>query len=276
MSESQSRVRTTLADLAEMKTRGEKIAMLTAYDHPTAALAEAAGVHALLVGDSMGMVLLGHETTRDVPIDLMITLAEAVRRGAPNTFLIGDVPFQALSHGIEFTLSTARRFCDEAGCDAVKIETGAADMPLISATVDAGYCTIAHLGLRPQQVLTAAGYRAQAREPAAIETLVTEARAAIDAGAHMLLLEAVPNEAAQAVVAATTVPVIGCGAGPACDGHILVTEDMLGWGADKPPRFVPLNANLREAALLGMRCWVQDIVEKRYPGPEHTYSMRKS
>jgi 3-methyl-2-oxobutanoate hydroxymethyltransferase len=263
--------RITLDTLRDMKRRGEKFAMLTAYDYPTAALAQSAGVHALLIGDSMGCVLLGHANTRGVPLSLMLTLGEAVRRGAPNVYLVGDMPHSARVGGTDSTVTAARRFCDEAGCDAVKMEAAPEDEPVIAAMVRAGVETMAHIGLRPQEVLSAEGYRAQARDAAGIEALVDHARRMEAAGATVILIEAVPAEAGRAVVDAVEVPVIGCGAGPACDGHVLVTQDMLGLGLGRVPRFVPVHAHAARDFERAMRQYVRDIAEGIYPGPEHMY-----
>ena len=264
----------TLATLRRMKAEGHKIAMLTAYDYPTAALAQAAGVHSLLVGDSLATVLLGHTSTRPAPLELMLVLAEAVRRGAPRVYLVGDMPFEALSHGEEVALAAARRFCESAGCDAVKIEAGPEDDRLVAKLTRAGIETIAHLGLRPQQITSPDGYRAQARDADAIAALVADACRMVAAGAVLLLLEAVPNEASQAVVAAVDVPVIGCGAGPACDGHVLVTQNMLGFGTTRPPRFVPIFAQLGRITADALRQYVQAVGSGSYPGPEHVYRLK--
>jgi 3-methyl-2-oxobutanoate hydroxymethyltransferase len=269
-----SATRIDLALLRQMKASGRKLVMLTAYDYPTAALAQEAGVHMLLIGDSLATVLLGHENTRAAPFELMLMLGAAVRRGAPRVYLVGDMPFSTLSHGPQAAAQAACRFRDEAGCDAVKLEAGPADLPLIEAVVGTGIATIVHLGLRPQQVLTPDGYKAQARDADAIGQLVGEARQAVAAGASMLLLEAVPPEASAAVVAAVPVPVIGCGAGPACDGHVVVTQDMLGFGTIRPPRFVPLKAQLGPLTLEAMRRWVADVVSGDYPTPAHAYALR--
>ncbi len=266
--------RITLATLRQMKAAGEKIAMLTAYDFPLAVAAQAAGAHALLIGDSMGTVLLGHPTTRLTPLSLMLTLGEAVRRGAPQAYLVGDLPFESLRAGPAAAAEAARRFRDEAGCDASKAEVGPADVPIIAALVAAGIETVAHLGLLPQQVTTPEGYRAQARDAAGVATLVAAARAVVAAGAGMLVLEAVPREAAAEVVAAVDVPVIGCGAGPACDGHVLVTQDMLGWGTARPPRFVPVHADLNGVIAAALRRYVEDVTTGRYPASEHAYAMK--
>jgi 3-methyl-2-oxobutanoate hydroxymethyltransferase len=258
-----------------MKHQREPIAMLTAYDYPTARLAQEAGVHSLLVGDSMGTVILGHESTRDVPLSLMIELTKAVRRGAPGVYLVGDMPFDCLARGPSATQAGAGAFMN-AACDAVKLEASDEDLPLLDVLVRANVPAIVHLGLRPQQVTSPDGYKAQARDEQSIEQLVRSAKRFESAGAIMLLLEAVPNEAAAAVVEAVRVPVIGCGAGPACDGHVVVTQDMLGLLFAPPPRFVPVLANAAEAFQNAMREYVAQVASRRYPAPEHAYAMKRS
>ena len=270
-----TRQRIRLTDLRAIRAAGARFAMLTAYDYPTARLAQQAGVHSLLVGDSMATVILGHETTRKVPLDLMVTLAEAVRRGAPNVYLIGDLPYEAMAAGAGGVVSASRRFVDEAGCDAVKLEVTRADAPLIEQLKRLGIETVAHIGLRPQSVTSPDGYRAQARDEASLHALVEDARAMVAAGADMILIEAVPAEAGQAVVEAVDGPVVGWGAGPACHGHVVVTHDMLGIGTIRPPKFVPVLAQIGEQIEQAMRQYVCDIVERRYPGPQHCYPMRR-
>jgi len=263
-----------LDELREMKAQGRKFAMLTAYDYPTAVAAEAAGVHGLLIGDTMGAVLLGHGSTRKTPLELMLILGEAVRRGAPHVFLSGDLPYESLAGGDEAAVTGCKRFRDEAGCDAVKLEVEEEDAPLIEKVAQAGVVPIAHLGLRPQSVTSPDGYRAQARTEGEIAGLVRAVRTMERAGAQMILLEAVPPPASEAVVAAVGVPVIGCGAGPACDGHVLVTHDMLGIGNVRPPKFVPVHGDLGRQMQEAMQRYVDDIVMGRYPGPQHVYPMR--
>lgn len=265
--------RITLRTLRDLKSAGRKFAMLTAYDYPTARAADAAGVHSLLVGDSLGCVLLGHENTRRTPLALMVTLAEAVRRGAPGAYLVGDLPFEAMASD-ETIIRAARAFRDDAGCDAVKLEAEGRHAGVIRRLASAGFEVIAHLGLRPQGVLTPDGYRAQARDERTIAALVDEAREMVAAGASLILLEAVPPAASAAVVAAVAAPVIGCGAGPACDGHVVVTHDLLGFGAERPPRFVPVYADLRTLHVEAMRRWVDEIASGRYPSPSHAYALR--
>jgi len=266
--------RIDLARLRNMKAAGRKIAMLTAYDYPTAALAQAAGVHMLLIGDSLATVILGRPNTRSAPLELMLVLGEAVRRGAPNVYLVGDMPYESLSGGVEVAVTAARRYCEVAGCDAVKLETRSGDERLVTAISAAGIPAIAHLGLRPQDVLSPDGYRAQARDADSITALVADARRMVAAGAIMVLLEAVSADAAQAVVAAVDVPVIGCGAGPACHGHVVVTQDLVGLSTIRPPRFVPVLAQLGPTMLAAMRRFVEDIDRGTYPGPEHVYGLR--
>lgn len=266
-----------LNELRRMKAERRPFAMLTAYDHPTAAAAQAAGVHALLVGDSLGCVLLGHANTRSVPMSLMAVLAEAVRRGAPDVFLTGDLPFEASSGSDEQLLGAARQFIDEAGCDAIKLEAAEGDARRVERLASAGWTVIAHLGLRPQTVLTADGYRAQARDLEGIDALVSASRRMVSAGAALLLLEAVPNEATLAVVEALPETiVIGCGAGPACHGHVVVTHDMLGFTAARPPRFVPVLAEVGLAMSAAMRRYVEQIASRDYPAPQHVYPMRSA
>ncbi len=266
--------RVTLDEIRRWKSEQRKFAVLTAYDFPTAAAAHAAQIPSLLVGDTLGCVVLGHPNTRAVALDLMIPLASAVRRGAPLAWLIGDMPYESTLGGSATMVAAAERFCAEAGCDAVKFECEEGFEAHVAAIAARGIDVIAHLGLRPQSVQTPQGYRAQARTDGEVANLVDDCRRAVDAGASVLLLEAIPPEAAQAVVDATSVPVIGCGAGPACDGHVVVTHDMLGFTLTRPPKFVPVLARLNQTIETAMRDYAAQIADGRYPGPEHAYSMR--
>lgn len=266
----------TLARLRDFRQTQRRFAMLTAYDFPTAAAAQAAGVHSLLIGDSMGTVLLGHPNTRLVPLELMLILGEAVRRAAPRPYLIGDLPYECISHGPDAVLLAAQRFRDDCGCDGIKVEVAREERALVACLARAGFEVTAHLGLRPQTVLVPDGYRAQARDPDAIDALVADARLMVDAGAAMLLLEAVPAQASAAVSAACDVPLIGCGAGDACDGHVVVTQDMLGLSGIRPPRFVPVLASLGAQMQAAMTQFVDDVVNRRYPRLEHMYPLKKN
>lgn len=274
MPQTQTERRLTLEDFRRMKCAREKFSMLTAYDYPTAAAAQRAGVQSLLVGDSAANVVLGFPTTRSISLDFLVTIAGAVRRGAPRTYLIGDVPFASMQSGPEGLLQAAEQFVAVAGCDAVKFEAESGDNRLVAALAKAGFEVIAHLGLRPQSVLTPDGYRAQARDAEAIAVLVEDCQRMVDAGASMLLLEAVPNEASQAVIDATDVPVVGCGAGPACDGHVVVTHDLLGFSAMRPPRFVPVLVDMNTFVEEALRRYVESIASGAYPAPQHVYPLR--
>jgi 3-methyl-2-oxobutanoate hydroxymethyltransferase len=264
-----------LDDLMRLRALGGKFAMLTAYDYPTAVAAQAAGVPVLLIGDSMGSVVLGLESTRTVPLDLMIVLGEAVRRGAPNVYLIGDMPYESMCGGRDAVRSAADRFVREAGCDAVKLETSREDAALVSDLAADGLTVVAHLGLRPQNVESRDQLRAQAREQQEIAELAADCAVMVDAGASLILLEAVPNEASQAVVKAVNVPVIGCGAGSACHGHVVVTPDLLGITPGRPPRFVPVLSDIGARTRDAFVQYVRAIEDGSYPGPQHTYGMRK-
>jgi 3-methyl-2-oxobutanoate hydroxymethyltransferase len=255
-----------------MAAQRRPIAMLTAYDYPTARLAAEAGAHSLLVGDSAANVVLGFETTRAAPLEFLVTVAGAVRRGAPNVFLVGDIPFESMKSP-EAAAAAARSFLD-VGCDAVKLELAESGAEYVRRLSGDGVATIGHLGLRPQQVLTPADYRAQARDRAGIAALVDAAGALEAAGAAMLLLEAVPNEASQAVVEAVRIPVIGCGAGPACHGHVVVTHDMVGLSFVPLPRFVPRLQDVGSMLKSSLRDYVERVEQGRYPAPEHVYPMR--
>lgn len=265
--------RVTLDTLRAHVASGEKFAMLTAYDYPMGCAAHAAGIPVLLVGDSAAMVVLGHDSTRDAPLDFLVTIANAVRRGAPDAYLVGDMPYAPVAAGPKAALDAARRFVD-AGCDAVKLELRKADIDVVRPMIDAGIPTIVHLGLRPQEVSDPRGYKSQARDAASIEALVDEARTMVSAGAVMILLEAIPPEASAAVKQAVHVPVIGCGAGPACDGFVVVTHDLLGLTTGRVPRFVPVVGEVFTAYERGMRAWREMIRDGTYPADEHNYRLR--
>lgn len=270
-----NRPRVTLDTLRACKAAGRRFSMLTAYDFPLAVAAEHAGVHSLLIGDSMGNVVLGQESTRDVPLELMLTLGTAVRRGAPSVFLVGDLPYVSVHAGLDAALRAADRFRDECGCDAIKLELLTGHDGWIERLVAAGHVVVAHLGLRPQTITRRSDLRAQARDPEGVAALTAEAVRAESAGAQLLLLEAVPNEASQAVVSVTRAPVIGCGAGSACDGHVVVTHDMLGLGAGGVPKFVKVLSDIGARIESAMAEYVREIETGAYPAPEHTYALRK-
>lgn len=268
------RRKVTLQTLIAKKRAAQPINMLTAYDYSMARIEEAAGVDSILVGDSAAQVILGFDSTLPVTMDFMVTIAAAVRRGAPSVFLLGDMPFLSFSVSREDAIRNAGRFMVEAGCDGVKIEGDRRMAETVAAMTAAGIPVMVHLGLRPQSVHQFGGYRAQARDAESAARLVEDARLLEEAGACLLLLEAIPPEPAKIIAGATKLPVIGCGAGPHCDGHVLVLHDMLGLtGEAAGPRFVERYADARSTIESAVRAYVSDVSSRRYPASGHCYAM---
>ena len=262
----------TLADLRTARRDGTKVPMLTCYDYTTARLMHDAGVPALLVGDSAANVILGHPTTLPVSLSLLIELTAAVRRGAPMSFLVGDMPFGSYGGSVGRGVRNVCRMLKLSGCDCVKLEVGDGHLALVKALADTGVAVMAHLGLRPQSVGLLGGYRYQGRTAAEAAGIVSLAARMQRAGAAALLLEAVPPEVAEAVVAATEVPVIGCGAGPACHGSVVVTQDLLGLTPTRP-KFVPCSDEVSRSLLNAFSDYAGRVRDGRYPAPEHNYEM---
>ena len=228
----------TLTDLRAARSNGTKVPVLTCYDFSTARLMQAAGVPVLLVGDSAANVILGYDTTLPVSLEFMIEITAAVRRGAPLTMLMGDLPFGSYGGDASRGFDNATRMVKLSGCDCVKVEVGTAHAKLVSDCANAGIAVVAHLGLKPQSVSLLGGYKYQGRTAGEARAVVQLAREMEQAGAAVILLEAVPPEVSERVVASIGIPVIGCGAGPACHGSVVVTHDAIGIN-NKPPRFVP-------------------------------------
>lgn len=266
--------RITLDDLRSARETGQRLAMLTCYDFSTAQLMEEAGVPLILVGDSAANVILGYPTTLPVSLDFMIEITRAVRAGAPTRYVLADMPFGSYHASVEDGIRNVCRMVKESGCDCVKLEAAPTQLPLVTQLADAGVAIMAHLGLRPQAVAVLGGYKAQGRTKDDAETIIKQAKAFESAGAVAILLEAVPPEVSQAVVDSVTVPVVGCGAGPACDAHVVVTHDLLGLSS-RPPRFAPKLADIGEGMKSAFREYVRLVETGDYPRPEHTYSMRQ-
>lgn len=262
----------TLNDLRAARTGGPRIAMLTCYDFTTARLMQQAGVPALLVGDSAANVILGHPTTLPVSLSFMIELTAAVRRGAPLTLLLGDMPFGSYQGSVARGVRNVCKLVQRSGCDCVKLEVGERHLELIAELAGAGVAVMAHLGLRPQSVGLLGGYKFQGRTADEARQIVALASKMQRAGAAALLLEAVPDEVARAVVEATDVPVIGCGAGPHCHGHVFVTPDALGL-TQFPPRFAPRLADLAGPAMAAFADYVRQVVGGQYPADGTGYDM---
>jgi len=250
-----------------MKKRGQKIAMLTAYDFPTAQLLDQAGVHCLLVGDSLGMVVQGHETTIPVTLEQMIYHGEMVARAARQAMVVVDLPFPVGQISVSHTVKAASKIMKQTQCQAVKMEGGHQQADSIEALVDAGIPTIAHIGLRPQSVHALGGYRVQKDS----ERLMQDALAAQQAGAFCVLMECVPAELAKEVTQSLTVPTIGIGAGALCDGQVLVTNDLLGWNSGYVPKFVRQFKDLRTQALEAVEQYCKEVQDGSFPGPKESF-----
>jgi 3-methyl-2-oxobutanoate hydroxymethyltransferase len=263
----------TLPRLAEKKRLGEPIVMVTAYDYPSAQVAEAAGVDLVLVGDSGAMTVLGYSSTVPVSTDEMLMLASAARRGLQSPLLIGDLPFGSYEASDEQAVATAQRFIKEASCDAVKLERGGSSVQRARAIVDAGIPVMGHVGLTPQTATALGGYRAQGRTAQRALGVARDALALERAGCFALVFEAIPAAVAQALVPRLEIPVIGIGAGPATDGQVLVFHDLLGIYDGHAPRFAKRYGEVREQMVAGVSAYAADVRAGAFPGPEHTYSI---
>jgi 3-methyl-2-oxobutanoate hydroxymethyltransferase len=263
----------TLPGLAEKKRLGEPIAMVTAYDYPSAQVAQAAGVDVVLVGDSGAMTVLGYPSTVPVSVDEMLMLAAAVRRGLRTPLLVGDLPFGSYEGSDERAIGTAQRFIKEAGCDAVKLERGGTSAERARAIVQAGIPVMGHVGLTPQTATALGGYRAQGRTAERALQVARDAFALQDAGCFSIVFEAIPAAVAEALTPRLEIPVIGIGAGPATDGQVLVFHDLLGIYDGHTPRFAKRYGELKARMVAGVVEYVTEVRTRAFPGPEHTYSI---
>lgn len=268
-----SRKKMTILALHEKKARGEPITMVTAYDYPGALAADRAGIDSILVGDSLGMVVLGYDSTVPVTMDEMIHHCKAVRRGAQYAWLIGDMPFMSYQADRAEAVRNAGRFLKEGGMDAVKLEGGRPMAETVRAITDAGIMVVGHIGLTPQSSAQLGGYRVQGKTAADAQRLLEDALALQEAGAVMLVLEMVPERVAARISQALRIPTIGIGAGAGCDGQVLVLHDLLGLFDRFTPKFVKKYAELfpqMEAALAAYR---DDVVNRRFPDADHSFAM---
>jgi 3-methyl-2-oxobutanoate hydroxymethyltransferase len=262
-----------LPELTAMRQRGERIVMVTAYDAPSARLADAAGVDMILVGDSAGTTVLGDRSTVPVTMDEMIVFTRAAVRGVTRALVVADMPFGSYQVSEETAVANAIRLVKEAGADAVKLEGAGRTLTRISGIVDAGMAVMGHVGLTPQSATLLGGYRAQARTAPAAARLIDQAVALERAGCFAIVLEAVPAVVAEEVTAAVTVPVIGIGAGAACSGQVLVWHDLLGLSEGPLPRFVKAYADLHTIIGAALREYADEVRRGVYPEPRHTYGM---
>lgn len=261
----------SIHDLRAMKERGERFAMLTAYDYHSARLLDEAGIPLILVGDSLGMVVLGHGSTVPVTLEEMLHHTRAVVRGTERALVVGDMPFGSYQQGGEQALGSATRFLKEAGANAVKLEGGGRSVEATARLVEAGIPVMGHLGLTPQSVNQFGGFKVQGREEEAAERMVGDAVALAEAGAFSVVLECVPTEVGRRATEAIDVPTIGIGAGPHTDAQVLVWHDMLGLTSGRLPRFVKQYADLRSEVSGAVKAFASEVADGVYPADEHSY-----
>jgi 3-methyl-2-oxobutanoate hydroxymethyltransferase len=262
-----------LPELAEMKHRGERIVMVTAYDAPSGRLADAAGVDLILVGDSSGMVVHGRESTVAVTLDEILLMTQWVTRGARRPLVVADMPFGSYEVSDEQAVSNAVRLVKEGGADAVKLERGGTSVERARAVAAAGIPVMGHVGLTPQTATVLGGFKAQGRTAERAQELAADALALQEAGCFAIVLEAVPPPVAKAVTASLAVPTIGIGAGGDCDGQVLVWHDMLGYYDGHAPRFVKRYADLGAVIVEALGRYADEVRSGAFPGPQHTYGM---
>lgn len=266
-------MKNTVATFRKAKEDGKKLSMLTAYDYSTASLLDAAGINGILVGDSLGNVILGYEDTISVTMEDMIHHGAAVARGAKNALVVVDMPFMSYQGSVYDALKNAGRLMKEGRANAVKLEGGAEVVPQIEAIVQAGIPVMGHLGLTPQSINAFGGYKVQGKDEAAAQKLLDDAKAIAEAGVFAIVLECVPSALAKKVTEAVPVPTIGIGAGADCDGQILVYQDMLGMFSDFTPKFVKRYANIGEAMKAAFKGYIDEVGEGIFPTAEHGYGI---
>ena len=265
----------TISTLLDLKRKGVKITMLTAYDFPTARLAEEAGIDVILVGDSVGMTKLGYESTLPVTIDEMVHHTKAVKRGLSRALLVADMPYLSYEIDLKEAVRNAGRLLKEGGAHAVKVEGGMEVASTIKEFLKINVPVFGHLGLTPQAVNRLGGYKVQGRSPEAAEKILTEARILEGAGCCAIVLECVPADLAKEVTKRLQIPTIGIGAGPHCDGQVLVSDDMLGLTEFGPTKFVKRYADIRGQSLKAMGDYCREVRDGSFPGPEHSFTSQK-
>ena len=263
--------RVTIHTLREMKQRGEKIAMLTCYDATFARLLDESHIDILLVGDSLGMVIQGHETTLPVTLDEVIYHTRAVARGARRAHVVGDMPFMTYQAGLESAMANAGRLIKEGGAHSVKLEGGAQHAELVRRLTASGIPVMGHIGLTPQSFHQFGGFKIQGRDPGAADRLIEDARTLEDAGAFAVVLEGIPSEVAARITAAVSIPTIGIGAGAGCDGQVLVLPDLLGLTDGFTPKFLKRYASMAETTRDAVRRFGDEVRARAYPGDEHAF-----
>ncbi|ETI66623.1 3-methyl-2-oxobutanoate hydroxymethyltransferase [Neobacillus vireti] len=262
-------------DFLKMKEKNEKIVMLTAYDYPSAKQAEQGGVDVILVGDSLGMVVLGYDSTIPVTVEDMIHHTKAVKRGAKDTFIVVDMPFLTYHLSVRDTLINAGRIIQETGAHAVKLEGADEVIEKISALTKAGIPVCAHLGLTPQSVGVLGGYKVQGKDAHAAKKLIEDAKECEKAGAFAVVLECVPKQLAEEVAKSISIPVIGIGAGINVDGQVLVYHDILGYGVERVPKFVKQYHAVNPFMIESIQAYAADVKNNQFPEDKHTFTMKE-
>jgi len=269
------RKKITISDLMAKKEKGRKITMLTAYDYPTAQMVDKAGIDTILVGDSLGMVVLGYTSTVPVTMEEMIHHTKAVTRGTTYAFVIGDMPFMSYQTGIEKAIENAGRFIKEGGCDAVKLEGGTEVTPVVKAIVTAGIPVCAHIGLTPQTATQLSGFKVQGKDAEGARNLIIAAKDLEKAGAFMVVMECIPEILTSRITRELGIPTIGIGAGKDCDGQVLVYHDLVGLFERFTPRFVKQYIKLGPMIIDALKEYKKEVEDGVFPGEEHTFKMSK-
>ena len=271
---SEERKKVTLGTLFSKMEKGVPITMLTCYDYPTAFFMEQGGIDILLVGDSLGMTVLGYDSTLPVTMDIMVAHAQAVRQGSPNAWLIGDMPYMTYQPSIESAIRNAGRFMAEAACDAIKLEGGTEVADRVEAVAKAGIPVMGHLGLTPQSVSALGGYRVQGRSAAQARKIVDDAKALEEAGAFAILLEMVPERVCALITERAEVPIISLGSGPNADGQLLIFHDMFGLYPKFTPRMARVYGDAGKIIVDGLKQYAADVIDRDFPQRENWFTMK--
>ena len=268
-------MRVTISDIRDMKSRGEKVPMITAYDYTSARIVDEAGIPIILVGDTLGQVMLGYDSTLPVTMDEMIHHTKAVARGAKRALIVGDMPFMSYQASTSEALRNAGRFLQEGGAQTVKLEGGVTMAHTVQRMVSSGIPVMGHIGLTPQSVNQLGGYKVQGKSLKAAVRLMEDARALEDAGAFALVLECVPASLARLITERVSIPTIGIGAGKACDGQVQVFHDMLGLFTDFVPKHAKRYANLGETISVAVAEYISEVKDQSFPSREHSYHIKE-
>lgn len=262
----------TVLDFKKFKDEGRKFAYVTAYDYTTASIVNDSEIEVILVGDSLGMIMLGYDSTVPVTLDDMIHHIRPVVKGAPQTFIVGDVPFGSYNQSPEQAIASATRILKETMCDCVKLEGGVNMAPTIRRMVDAGIPVMGHIGMTPQTATSFGGFKVQGGTPESARRLIEDAKELEKAGVFSIVLECVPSVVTKAMVREVDIPILGIGAGPDADCQVLVTHDLLGMYGDFRPKFVKLFANIREEMVRGLNAFHSETIEGSFPSPEYSFN----